>query len=84
MKFDKDFLAVEQKNYFGKIAMFYIVCDLDFYPRNPTNIFKFKNCLFWESNIVKKIDKEKYVYSGYGRAFDSTDSWSFANDTAIR
>ena len=29
-----------------------------------TNNFKFKNCLFGATNIVKNSDKEKYVYSG--------------------
>ena len=32
--------------------------------------------------MVKKRDKEKYVYSGYGIAFDSAGFWSFDNDTA--
>ena len=34
------------------------------------------------TNIVKNSDKEKYVYSGYGMAFDRKDSWSFNDDTA--
>ena len=34
------------------------------------------------SNIVKNIGKEEWVYSGYGRAFDATGSWSFGNDFA--
>ena len=31
---------------------------------------------------MKKSDKEKYVYSGYGIPFDSAVSWSFDNGTA--
>ena len=31
---------------------------------NPTNNFKFKNCVFGATNIVKKSDKEKYIYNG--------------------
>ena len=31
---------------------------------------------------MKKSDKEKYVYSGYGITFDSAVLWSFDNDTA--
>ena len=50
--------------------------------KNPTNNFKFKNCLFGETNIVKKSDKEKYVYSGYGIAFGSADFWNFDNDSS--
>ena len=45
IKFDKDPLAVEQSNYLTKIVNVYIVYDLDAWSRNPTNNFKFKNCL---------------------------------------
>ena len=34
------------------------------------------------TNIVKNSDKEKYVYSGYGIAFDGKGEWSFGNDYA--
>ena len=34
--------------------------------RNPTNNFKFKNCLFGATNIRENSDKEKHVCSGYG------------------
>ena len=65
IKFDKDPLAVEQNNYLSKIVNVYIVYNLDAWPRNPTNNFKFKNCLFRATNIVKNSDKEKYLYNGY-------------------
>ena len=39
-------------------------------------ISEFKNCLFGSTNIAKNSDKEKYVYSGYGKTFDSADLWS--------
>ena len=71
MKFDKDLLAVEEKIYLMKIVNVYIVYDLDAWPRNPTNNFKFKNCLFGATTIVKNNDKEKYVYNRYGITFDS-------------
>ena len=51
-------------------------------PRNPTNNFKFKNCLFGAASIVKSSDKEKYVYIGYEITLDSSGSWSFDNNTA--
>ena len=57
MKFDKDPLAVEQNNYVSKIVNVYIVFDLDAWPRNPTNDFKFKKCLFGATTVVKKSDK---------------------------
>ena len=65
----------------NKTVNVYLVYDLAAWPRNPTNNFKFKNCLFGATNIVKNSDKEKYVYSGYGITFDSGGSWSFDNDT---
>ena len=34
------------------------------------------------TNIVKKSDKENYVYSGYKNFFDSAASWNFDDDTA--
>ena len=62
IKFDKDPLAVEQNNYLTKIINVYIVYDLDAWPRNSTNNFKFKNCLFGATNIVKiLIKKSMYI-----------------------
>ena len=81
IKLDKDPLAVEQSNYLNKIVNVYIVYDLNAWPRNPTDIFKFENCLFGATNTVKNTDKEKYVYNGYGITFDSTGSWGFGNAT---
>ena len=52
IRFDKDPLAVEQNNYLRKIVNFYIINDLDPWLRNPTNNFKFNNCLFRVTNIV--------------------------------
>ena len=80
IKFDKDTLIVEQNNYLPKIVNVYIVYDLDAWPRNPTNNFKFKNCLFKATNIVKNSDKEKYVYRGYGITFDSAGSSSHSDN----
>ena len=65
-----------------QILNVYIVYNLDAWPQNLTNNFKFKNCLFRATNIVKNKDKEKYVHSGYGIEFDSAGSWSFDNDIA--
>ena len=82
IKFDKDPLALEQNNYLTKILNVYILYDLDTWPINPTNNFKFKNCLSGTTNIVRNSDKEKYVYHGYGATFDCAGSWSFDNDFA--
>ena len=82
IKFNKDPLPLEQNNYLTKIVNVYIVYDLDAWLRNPTNNFKFKNCLFGATNIVKNSDKEKYVYSEYGITFNRWVSWSFDNNYA--
>ena len=82
IKFDKGPLSVEQSNYCTKIVNVHIVYDLDAWPKNSTNNFKFKNCLFGATNIVKNSDKEKYVYRGHGITFDSAGSWNFDNGTA--
>ena len=84
IKFDKDPLVVEQNKmqHESKIINVYIVYDLDAWPGNPTNNFKFKNCLLGATSVVKNSDKEKYVYSDYGIKSDSAGSWSFDNDIA--
>ena len=38
--------------------------------------------MFGATNIVKHSDKKKYVYSGYGIAFDEKGEWSFDDDAA--
>ena len=40
-------------SFLSKIANVYIVYDLDVWPRNPTNNFKFKNRLFGPASVVK-------------------------------
>ena len=53
------------------------------FSNSNLNIFKFKNCLFGVSDIVKNSDKENNVYSEQGIIFDSAGFWSFDNDFAI-
>ena len=80
IEFDKDLLSVEQNDYLTKIVNVYIVYDLAAWLRNLIDIFKFKNCLFRATNIVKNSDNEKCVYSRFGIILDSAGSWSFEND----
>ena len=70
------------KKFKNKIYFGYQILDLDPWPKNRTDNFKFKNCLFRATSIVKHSDKGKYVYSCYGITFDNTVSWSFNNGTA--
>ena len=71
IKLDKGPLTVEQNNYASKLVHVYVVCDLDAWPKNPNNIFKFKKSLFGATSVVKDINKGKHVSSGYGITFDS-------------
>ena len=73
IKFDKDLLAVEQNNYLTKIVNVYIVYDLAVWPEIPLKIFTLKNCLFGATNVIKNSAKDKWVYSGYGIAFDEVE-----------
>ena len=57
------FGSAKQNNYLSKILNVYIAYDLDASPRNPTNNFKLKSCLFGATNIVKNNYKEK-VFEG--------------------
>ena len=34
------------------------------------------------NHVVKNDDKEKYVYSGYGKTFDGKGYWSFNDEYA--
>ena len=65
-----------------KIVNVYIVYELNAWPTNPTNNFKFKNYLFGANSVVRSCDKEKWVYSSCGITSDSAGSWSFDNDSA--
>ena len=38
--------------------------------------------MFGATSLEKSSDKEKWMYSDYGIAFDGKDTWSFGNDYA--
>ena len=69
LQFSKLPLVVEQNNYSTKT-----VYDLDNWLTSPIRNFTLKNCLLGATNIVKNIDIEKHVYSGYETEFDGKDS----------
>ena len=82
IKFNKDPLTVEQNNYATKIVDEYIAYDLDNWPYNRIRNFSLKSCLFGATIIVKNSDKEKWLYIGYGIAFDGKCTCSFGNNYA--
>ena len=79
---NKSPLVVEQNNYSTKIVNAYIVYDLNDSPKVPLRNFILKNYLFGTTNILKNSDKGKYVYNGYGIAFDGKGEWDFGNSYA--
>ena len=58
----------------------YIVYELNTCPRNPTNYFTLKSCLFGTVKLVRSAIKSKF--KGRGIAFDGEVSWSFGNNFA--
>ena len=59
-----------------------IVYELNNWPRNPTNSFSLKNCLFGTVKLVRNAIKNKFTYNGWGITFDGEGSWSFGNGCA--
>ena len=76
---------MEQNNYATKVINVYIKYDLDYWPRISLRSFTLKNCVYGATNIVKNNDKENYVYSGYGIAFDGEGTFNddFARNVII-
>ena len=62
----EDSLTIEENNYATITLKVYIAYALDACPRNPTNSFKFKKCLFGATNLVKTSNKETWTFGGYG------------------
>ena len=62
------------------IINLYIVYELNNWPRNHINTFPLKNCLFDTVSLVRNARKSKFIYNGWGIAFDGKGSWSFGND----
>ena len=60
----------------------HIVYGLNNWPRNPTNNFTLKHCLFGTVKLVRNTKKCKLTCNGQGIAFDGEGSWSFDNDYA--
>ena len=82
IKFNNSVLVAEQNNYASKIINVYIVYDSDTWPKNQIKNFTLQNCLFDGTNIIKNNVKEKFVYRGYGIAFNGRGEWRFNNNSA--
>ena len=60
----------------------HIINDLDYWQKILLRSFTSKNRLSGAINIVKDVDKEKYVYGTYGIGFNEKGLWSFNDDFA--
>ena len=63
-----------------RLQMLFIIYDLDNLPKNPSNNFKIKSCLFGATNIAKSSNESKHGQSSYRITLDGADSWSFGNE----
>ena len=68
--------------YSNFILNLYIFYELNAWPRNPTNNFTSKNCLFGTVKLARNAGKSKCTYNGWGIAFNGKGFWSFDNDKA--
>ena len=60
----------------GKLVNIYIAYELDA-STSHDNDATLKNCYFWEVNLTKNADIDKYGCSGYGIGFDRRSAFWF-------
>ena len=65
--------------YITFILNLFIVYELNNWPRNPSNIFALKSCLFGTVKLVRHTIKSKFTYNGQGITFDEEGFWSFCD-----
>ena len=79
LKFNNPVLV--QKSYSSLYSNFilslYIVYEWNKWPRNPTNNFTLKNCLFGTVKLTRSAEKSKFSYNGWGRVLDGKSMWWF-------
>ena len=61
LKLNSTPLILDRNSYIAKIVNVCIVCDLDYWRKDPVRSFTQKGCLFGETNTVKNSDREKFV-----------------------
>ena len=59
-----------------KIINLYIIFEIKSWPFYVDNEFTFRNSLFEDVNLIKKVDPDKYSYSGYGISIDVSGTFS--------
>ena len=61
--------------YSNLILSLHIVYELNSWPRNQTNTFPIKKCLFGIVKLIRHTIKSKCTYNGQGTAFDGKVHW---------
>ena len=60
---------------------FFIVYELDSWPRDLNTEFTLGDCLFGDVKLTKNPDPDKYSYSGYGIGFDMQIEYSLPDSS---
>ena len=81
IQFSDTALVIEQNDWTTKAVNACIVNDLDNWPKTALRNFALKIAFFDAMNIAKNSDKSKWMYSGYGIAFDGKSEWNFVNNS---
>ena len=77
LKFEGSYLKQEDKAAFTpKNVIFFIVYELDSWPRDLNTDFTLGGCFFGGVKLIKNADPDKYVYSGYGIGLDTRIEYS--------
>ena len=63
----------------GKLVSIYIVYEIS-KSVSIDNYLTLENCLFGAVKLTKRIDADKYRYSGYGIGFNRKGSYSICNE----
>ena len=84
LKFSNSVLVQKSSSswYTNFISNLYIVYQLNKWPRNPSNNFPVKICLFGTVKLVRNRVKSKFTYNVREIAFDGKGLWSFGNELA--
>ena len=62
----------------GKIVNIYIVYEINKKDNTISSDPTLENCLFGAVTLTKKVNIDRYGYSGYGIGFDRKGSFSFS------
>ena len=84
LKFNNSVLVQKKSSslFSNFILILYKVYELIIWPHNPTNNFPLKNCLFVTVKLTINAIKSKFIFNGWGIAFDGESSWNFGDDFA--